>query len=151
MYLEIPLKAKFGVCAELWSIVKRWYPVLTQSFDIVCNDDGKFQRLNFTALFGAKCFYIWDHKMGHLWLCYATVKRWVHNSTRLTTKQCLSRASRRLMNYTSHSHITLLQIKIARRQVEMMFTPRSFILSGFSSGNASGPDFTLVVAGLLPE
>jgi hypothetical protein len=58
MYLEIPLKAKFGVRAKLWPIVKRWYPVLTQSFNIVCNDDGKFQRSDFTALFGAKCFYI---------------------------------------------------------------------------------------------
>ena len=76
MYLEILLKAKFGVRAELWSFVKRWYPVLTQSFDVVCNDDSEFQRSDFTALFnGAKCLYIWDHKMDHLWLCYTTVKR----------------------------------------------------------------------------
>src|ERR1700734_3591912 len=52
MYLEILLKAKFGVRAELWSIVKRWYPVLTQSFNVVCDDDGEFQRSDFTACSG---------------------------------------------------------------------------------------------------
>ena len=52
MYLEILLKAKFGVRTELWSIIKRWYPILTQSFDVVCNDDDEFQRPDFTALFG---------------------------------------------------------------------------------------------------
>jgi hypothetical protein len=81
MYLEILLKVKFGVHTELWSIVKRWYPILTQSFDVVCNNDGKFQRSDFTALFGEKCLYIWDHKMDHLWLCYITVKRWARDST----------------------------------------------------------------------
>ena len=76
MYLETLLKAKFGVRAELWSIVKRWYPVLTESFDIVCNNDCEFQWSDFTGLFRTKFLYIWDHKIAHLWLCYAIVKRW---------------------------------------------------------------------------
>src|ERR1700729_797101 len=52
MYLETFLKAKFGVCTELWLIVKRWYPVLTESFDIVCNDDCEFQNRTSQACSG---------------------------------------------------------------------------------------------------
>ena len=47
--------------------------------------------------------------------------------TQLTTRECSPRC---LSNYTSHSHITLLQKKVTS-WVGMMFTLQSFILSGF--------------------
>jgi hypothetical protein len=45
MYLETLLKPKFRVHTELWLIVKRWYPVLTESFNIVCIDDKDWYSL----------------------------------------------------------------------------------------------------------
>jgi hypothetical protein len=80
------LKAKFGVCTELWLIVKRWYPVLTESFDIVCNDDCKFQDRTSQACSGQN-------------IC-------IFETTRGTTYDCVMPLSKggRVIVVMSHSH-----------------------------------------------